>query len=135
MGIEVISLADTVGVANPRTIETAFSNLIPEFPDIEIGGHFHSTPNTWREKIEAAFLHGCTHFDSSLKGIGGCPMAKNELVGNIATENLVWWLQQKDVILNLDMDALAEATEMAARALPGVKKIPAGCCSPRQRIV
>lgn len=115
MGVEVISLADTVGVANPQTIELAFSNLIPEFPDIEIGGHFHSTATAWKEKIEAAFMHGCTHFDSSLKGIGGCPMAKDELVGNIATENLVCWLQQKDVPLTLDMDALAEATEMAAR--------------------
>lgn len=113
LGVEVISLADTVGVAQPDVIKTAFSNLIPEFPNVEIGAHFHSTPAKWQEKIEAAFDNGCTHFDSSIKGIGGCPMAEDDLVGNIATENLVLWLQQKQVALKIDFDALFIAQSMA----------------------
>lgn len=113
LGVEVISLADTVGLALPNTIKTAFSNLIPEFPNVEIGAHFHSTPTQWQEKIEAAFENGCTHFDSSIKGIGGCPMAEDELVGNIATENLVLWLQTQKIPLKLDLDALFVAQQMA----------------------
>lgn len=113
LGVEIISLADTVGVAQPDTIEKAFSNLIPEFPNVEIGAHFHSTPNQWQEKIEAAFKNGCKHFDSSIKGIGGCPMAEDELVGNIATENLILWLQQQKIPLKLDIDALFEAQNIA----------------------
>lgn len=115
LGVEVISLADTVGVAQPGIIKTAFSNLIPEFPGIEIGAHFHSTPTAWQEKIEAAFDNGCTHFDSSIKGIGGCPMAEDELVGNIATENIVLWLQQKKIPLALDWEAFQNAQQMATR--------------------
>src|ERR1700743_2167871 len=87
MGIEIIAMADTVGVAKPETIEYIYKHLIPEFPGVDIGAHFHSTEAAWEEKINAAYKYGCTRFDSSIKGIGGCPMAEDELVGNIATEN------------------------------------------------
>lgn len=114
LGIDIIAMADTVGVANPETISYIYSNLIPEFPDVEIGAHFHSAPHTWEEKIQAAWDAGCTRYDSSIKGIGGCPMAEDELVGNIATENLLYWADQQQVSLQLDREAFARSLQMAA---------------------
>ncbi|MEZ5047807.1 MAG: hydroxymethylglutaryl-CoA lyase [Chitinophagaceae bacterium] len=89
MGIKHMAMSDTVGVSNPENIAYLFSNLHTEFSTIEFGAHFHSTFETAREKIEAALAHGCYRFDSALGGIGGCPMANNDLVGNIPTEIVV----------------------------------------------
>ena len=114
LGIGIIAMADTVGVANPETIRYIYDNLIPAFPQIEIGAHFHSAPQTWEEKIQAAYDSGCMRFDSSLKGIGGCPMAEDELVGNIATENILQWAKQKNIPLSLNEEAFAESMFMAA---------------------
>lgn len=113
MGIRVISMADTVGVAQPDTISHIFKHLVPAFPEVKIGAHFHSAPNRWREKLDAAFENGCRMFDSSLKGIGGCPMADDDLVGNIATENVLHWCADQKLELNLNQDAFAEAMMMA----------------------
>lgn len=113
MGIDIIAMADTVGVANPETIAYVYKNLIPEFPNVDIGAHFHSTAQTWEEKIQAAYDNGCLRYDSSLKGIGGCPMAEDELVGNIATENIVQWANQKNITLNLDIEAFSQSMVMA----------------------
>lgn len=113
MGIQTIAMADTVGVAQPDTIEYVYQNLIPEFPNTAIGAHFHSTASSWREKFEAAYQNGCWRFDSSIKGIGGCPMAEDELVGNIATENILHWCAEKEIDLGLNQDAFAEAMIMA----------------------
>jgi hydroxymethylglutaryl-CoA lyase len=113
LGIEIIAMADTVGVAQPSTIEYIYRNLIPEFPGVEIGAHFHSTSTTWEEKIQAAYDQGCIRFDSSIKGIGGCPMAEDELVGNIATENLIQWAGQQNIPLQLDMNEFRKAMVMA----------------------
>ena len=89
MGIKIIALSDTVGVSNPVNISSLFTQLIPEVKEVEFGAHLHSNPLTWLEKVEAAYQSGCKRFDSALKGIGGCPMANDDLVGNLATENLV----------------------------------------------
>ncbi|MFT6716019.1 MAG: hydroxymethylglutaryl-CoA lyase [Saprospiraceae bacterium] len=89
IGITEIVLSDTVGVATPSTITSIYHRLNAEITEMNINCHFHSTPDTWKEKIEAAQEQGCTGFDSALKGYGGCPMANDELVGNIATENLI----------------------------------------------
>ena len=102
MGIKIIPLADTVGVSNPHNITHLFSNLIPEFPDVEFGAHLHTRPDQWKEKIEAAYSSGCRRFDSTIKGIGGCPMAKDELVGNLATENLVSFCREKNISIPLN---------------------------------
>ena len=115
LGIKNIAMADTVGVAEPTNVSYIFNNLIPEFKDVNIGAHFHSAPDKWEEKIEAALLAGCTRFDSAIKGIGGCPMAEDELVGNIATENLIGLCDQKNISLNINKAAFAEAWEMAGR--------------------
>ncbi len=113
MGVDIIAMADTVGVANPDTISYIYNNLIPEFPGVEIGAHFHSAPQSWEEKIQAAYNSGCIRFDSSIKGIGGCPMAEDELVGNIATENLVQWAALQNIPLQLNHEELAKAMVMS----------------------
>lgn len=113
MGVDIIAMADTVGVANPETIKYIYNKLVPEFPQIEIGAHFHSAPHNWEEKITTAYASGCRRFDTSIKGIGGCPMAEDELVGNIATENLVQWASQNNIPLQLNKEELAKAMIMA----------------------
>ena len=113
MGIKTIAMSDTVGVAKPDTISYIFSHLVPAFKDVAIGAHFHTTPDTWREKMDAAYANGCMRFDSALKGIGGCPMAGDTLTGNMATENIVRWADEQNIPLQLNRDALAEAIRMA----------------------
>jgi len=89
LDIKTFMLSDTVGVANPDVITRLFSNLIPRFPKLEIGAHLHSAPHNWLVKVEAAHKSGCTRFDSVIKGYGGCPMADDDLIGNMPTENLL----------------------------------------------
>tara|TARA_R100000544_G_scaffold34589_1_gene21418 strand:+ start:568 stop:1434 length:867 start_codon:yes stop_codon:yes gene_type:complete len=89
MGVKIVSLSDTVGTSNPENIDYLFSNLIPAYPQIEFGAHLHTTPTTWHEKVDAAFKAGCRRFDGAIQGFGGCPMAKDELTGNMPTEKLV----------------------------------------------
>ena len=115
LGVRTIAMSDTVGVANPANISYIFNELIPAFKNVNIGAHFHSTPDKWMEKIDTAYNNGCIRFDSAMKGIGGCPMAEDELVGNIATENIVSWCGLNNIPLNLDKAAFADAWEMAGR--------------------
>lgn len=114
LGIKTIAMSDTVGVAKPATIEYIFKTLVPEFKNVHIGAHFHSTATTWEEKIQTAYDNGCLRFDSAMKGIGGCPMAEDELVGNIATENIVHWADKNNIVLPLNRAAFDEAWMMAA---------------------
>ena len=113
MGVKIVSMADTVGIAKPDTIAYIFSHLVPEFKHMEIGAHFHSTTDSWEEKIQTAFDNGCLRFDSAIKGIGGCPMAEDELVGNIATERILNWCERKALPLQLDKAAFDASFEMA----------------------
>ena len=113
MGITIISLADTIGVAQPETISLLFRNLVPAFPNVEFGAHFHTTPSAWREKIDAAYENGCRRFDGAIKGYGGCPMAMDELTGNMPTENLIGYFQEKKIDLKLDDDRLYHALKLA----------------------
>lgn len=114
-GIGYISLSDTVGVATPEQISTLYPALTKLSPVTAFGLHLHSTPETWQEKIAAAYEAGCTRFDTAVKGYGGCPMAKDELTGNIATENLVAFLLHQNNSLDLDLDKLAEAMEYSKK--------------------
>lgn len=114
LGIKTFAMSDTVGVAQPDTIKYIFEHLLHEFPNLNIGAHFHSTVTTWEEKIQAAYDSGCRRYDSALKGIGGCPMAADELTGNIATENIFGWCEQQNIPLNINKEAFAEAMIMAA---------------------
>ncbi|SFW19605.1 hydroxymethylglutaryl-CoA lyase [Chitinophaga sancti] len=115
MDIVTISLADTVGVATPATISQLFSTLIKAHPVVEFGAHFHSAPHNWEEKVAAAYAEGCRRFDSAIKGIGGCPMAKDELVGNLATERLLEFCLKEHEPLQLDLEALQTAQRIADR--------------------
>ena len=94
LDIKIFSLSDTVGVSNPESISYLFSRLIPAYPNLEIGAHLHTQPHNWHEKIHAAYTNGCQRFDAAMKGFGGCPMAKDDLTGNMATENLVSYFSE-----------------------------------------
>ena len=114
-GVGYISLADTIGIAAPEQIESLYSSLSENFKETAWGVHLHSTPDTWKHKIEAAYKSGCKRFDTALKGYGGCPMAKDELTGNIATENVISYLQEQNVNLGLNLDKLREAMNYSVR--------------------
>jgi hydroxymethylglutaryl-CoA lyase len=114
-GIQYISLADTIGIATPGQIENLYTLLSTQFPATTFGVHLHSTPDTWQEKIEAAYKSGCKRFDTALKGYGGCPMAKDELTGNIATENVISYLQLQNIDLGLNFDKLQEAMDYSVK--------------------
>lgn len=95
MGVRILSLSDTIGSSDPETIDYLFSNLIPAYSTIEFGAHLHTTPTTWFEKIDAAYKAGCRRFDGAIQGFGGCPMAKDELTGNMPTEKMLSYFTQK----------------------------------------
>ncbi|MBL7758287.1 MAG: hydroxymethylglutaryl-CoA lyase [Chitinophagaceae bacterium] len=113
--IRILSLADTVGLATAEQVYTMTRHLITSLPDIEIGVHLHSTPDNWRSKMEAALRAGCIRFDGALKGVGGCPMANDELVGNMDTEKMIGWLTQQNRLPALNQAALTESLIMANR--------------------
>lgn len=89
MGVKILSLSDTIGSSTPEVIDYLFANLIPEYSNIEFGAHLHTTPDKWHEKVDAAYKAGCVRFDGAIKGFGGCPMAKDELTGNMPTEKML----------------------------------------------
>ena len=97
MGVEILSLSDTVGTSTPEIIKHLFSNLIPKYPNIEFGAHLHTTPTKWYEKVDAAYNAGCRRFDGAIQGFGGCPMAKDELTGNMPTEKMLSYFTSKKV--------------------------------------
>lgn len=113
IGTKVIALADTIGVSNLDNISQLFSSIIPAFPDVEIGAHLHTTPDTWKEKVKAAIDSGCTRFDSAIKGYGGCPMATDELTGNMPTENLIDYLIQNSINTSIERNAFENSMNIA----------------------
>lgn len=121
LGVKTIALADTVGLANPADIKSIFQALIPSLPSVKFGAHLHAGPNNWKVKVEAAWDAGCRRFDTAMKGFGGCPMAEDELVGNLATENFRSFLHEKGVktaLNDANFDrALLEANTVFAEPL------------------
>ncbi len=120
MGIKILQLSDTIGVSNPANITYLFSNLIPSYQPkgIEIGAHLHTEPHNWKEKIAAAWESGCTRFDGAIKGFGGCPMAKDDLTGNMPTENMVYFFKNRNVETGIHLEAFQKALEMAPQVFP-----------------
>ncbi len=115
LDIKIVSLADTVGNAVPEQIKDLFSELIPAYPDITFGAHFHASPKQWKQKIVAAYESGCRRFDGALKGFGGCPFAQDDLVGNIPTEKMLHlFTGEYQESIPLDQEALQEAMALAA---------------------
>jgi hydroxymethylglutaryl-CoA lyase len=113
LGIEIISVADTVGLAEPSQDSSILNKLIPQYANIEIGVHLHSTPTNWQQKIDAALQAGCKRFDGALRGIGGCPMANDNLVGNIDSELMISYFQSLSLLPELNEDALQRALYLA----------------------
>lgn len=113
--INHIALADTIGIATSAQIKNIYPLICSQFPETEFGIHLHATPNNWHNKIEAAYQSGCIHFDTALKGYGGCQMAQDELTGNIATENLIGYLQLQNEHLGLDLNKLQEAMDYSVK--------------------
>lgn len=109
LGVKIIALSDTIGVSNRENISYLFSNIIPEFKNVEIGAHLHSTKEKAQEKIDAAYKSGCQRFDVAIHGFGGCPMAKDDLTGNLATEDLEQYFNLHKIDLNLNTDLLYKA--------------------------
>ena len=100
MGVKILSLSDTVGSSTPEVIDYLFSNLIPKYSHIEFGAHLHTTPDSWFEKVDAAYKAGCKRFDGAIKGFGGCPMAKDDLTGNMPTEKMLSYFTSNKIDTN-----------------------------------
>ena len=115
LGVSIISLSDTIGVASGETISYLFSNLIPRYPAIEFGAHMHTHPAHWHEKVDAAYRAGCRRFDGALKGFGGCPMAKDELTGNMPTEKLLSYFTAEKVSTGINSLRFESAYNEAMR--------------------
>jgi hydroxymethylglutaryl-CoA lyase len=113
IGVKIISLADTVGLATPLQVQEITGAVVPLYPNVQIGVHLHSTAFNWQQKIDAALAAGCLRFDGALKGIGGCPMAGDELVGNMDTALMIPYFQSKNLLSPINEEALQEALQMA----------------------
>ncbi|MEA1787086.1 hydroxymethylglutaryl-CoA lyase [Arenibacter sp. GZD96] len=114
MGVQILSLSDTVGASTSETITYLFSHLIPLYPQIEFGAHLHTTPATWHEKINAAYRAGCRRFDGAIQGFGGCPMAKDELTGNMPTEKMLSYFTEQKVKTGVNWLAFEAAYNKAS---------------------
>ncbi len=118
MGVRIFSLSDTIGVSSPDNIHYLFESLIPALPQIEFGAHLHTTPTTWQEKIHAAYVSGCRRFDGALKGYGGCPMAREELTGNMPMENMVRYFEPLGAIPDIQLPRLDHALSLVSSVFP-----------------
>jgi hydroxymethylglutaryl-CoA lyase len=112
--VKIIALSDTVGTAIPEDIASLFSTLIPAFDEVEFGAHLHAQPTDWEPKVESAWKSGCLRFDGAINGWGGCPMAKNELVGNLDTNHLLGFSQKQGIYTGLNLQAFEEARTLAS---------------------
>lgn len=117
-GVRHISLADTYGLAAPESIGSVLSTALPAYTEVHFSLHLHTTSALWHQKVDAAYTNGCRHFEGVLNGLGGCPMAGPELVGNLKTSDLIAYFQQNNVALDLDLDALKEAEKIATQIIP-----------------
>lgn len=118
LGSDIISIADTIGIATPEKITYLFTTVLKQFPTLEIGAHLHSTPHTAVEKIKAAHKSGCKRFDGAIHGFGGCPMADDVLVGNLATEEIVAYLENRGLITGINSNEFEKASLMATEIFP-----------------
>lgn len=117
MGVRIISLSDTIGVSTPESISYLFSDLIPALPEVEIGAHLHTTPHQWKEKVISAYKSGCLRFDGAIRGFGGCPMAKDDLTGNMPMEHMVDYFLEEGVT-QINSEAFRNAYQMAGEIFP-----------------
>jgi hydroxymethylglutaryl-CoA lyase len=119
LGVRTIALADTVGIASEDAVSSLFQELIPSMPEVNIGAHLHCTSTNWKGKLNAAWEAGCRRYDSAMRGFGGCPMAEDELVGNLATENLIAFLDEKNISLSLNKNSFQDAWNFSGTVFSG----------------
>jgi len=114
LDVNLLALSDTIGTSNNENITSLFSTLIPEFEKVEFGAHLHTTPDTWEEKIAASIESGCNRFDGAIKGYGGCPMAEDELTGNMPTEKMLSYFQEQNFMTNLNQDSFLDSMKKSS---------------------
>lgn len=115
MGVDSFSISDTVGVSDHKSIQAVFERLERSFSKPEFGAHFHTRADDWEIKVKTAWENGCRRFDGAVKGFGGCPMAEDDLVGNMPTENLIRFFDEHKIDHKLNLDKFAQAMEQASR--------------------
>lgn len=113
--IQIIAMSDTIGVSAPANIHGIFQSALSELPNVAFGAHLHTTPEKWEEKIESAWNAGCRRFDGAIRGFGGCPMAKDELTGNMPTEKMVGWFEERGISTGVSPDCFEHAIAHAAK--------------------
>lgn len=118
LGIKIFSLSDTIGVSTPESISYLFSNLIPSYTDLTFGAHLHTQPHNWKEKIQSAYDSGCRRFDGAIRGYGGCPMATDDLTGNMPTEQMVNYFDSLDALGGFDHQAFAKSMYLTDDTFP-----------------
>ncbi len=117
-GIEILALSDTIGCGTPEVVSSLFKELIPALPQVEFGAHLHTIPQNARDIIQAAYESGCRRFDGALKGLGGCPMAKDNLTGNMPTEIMLDWFEQNNIHTGIRKEKFDEAMSLAGVTFP-----------------
>lgn len=118
IGIRKIALSDTIGSANPENIDYLFRFVIPNFPEVEFSAHMHTNPTNWKENVHAAYQAGCRRFDAALKGYGGCPMAKDDLTGNLPTENLLSYFKENNLATNINEEKFNYSMSLTNKVFP-----------------
>ncbi|TVQ49605.1 MAG: hydroxymethylglutaryl-CoA lyase [Saprospirales bacterium] len=118
LGVRILMLSDTIGVARPDSISYIFSQVIPILPEVIFGAHFHTAPHNWEEKIESAYNSGCRRFDGAIKGYGGCPMAKDELTGNMPTENVLSFFNDRRIETGINEVEFEKAIFHSSKVFP-----------------
>ena len=118
LDIKIQALSDTIGIATPESIEYLFKALIPSLPNVEFGAHLHTVPENAKLIIESAFNAGCRRFDGAIKGFGGCPMASDELTGNMPTEKMIEWFNQNNIETGIDTTFFKYALSQSLNVFP-----------------
>lgn len=118
LGIKILALSDTIGCATPTLVSSLFKDLIPALKNVEFGAHLHTIPENAKQLVEAAYNSGCRRFDGAIKGFGGCPMAANDLTGNMPTELMLQWFQENDISTGIDHQEFKRAFEMSGSVFP-----------------
>jgi hydroxymethylglutaryl-CoA lyase len=118
LGVKILALSDTIGVGTPEVVSSLFKTLVPELPEVEFGAHLHTVPEKAAKVVEAAYNAGCRRFDGAIKGFGGCPMAKDDLTGNMPTEIMKGWFEENSILTGLNDEAFASSMEKAITVFP-----------------
>ena len=117
-GVRIMELSDTVGVGTPKSISQSFEAVINHFSDVQFGAHLHTTSKNWYRNVDAAYKSGCRSFDTTINGLGGCPMSGHELTGNLPTCNLIKYLERQGENLRLNNDQLLSSRTLSAFTFP-----------------